>query len=67
MALSDFFSTEELLKAAEKGARAAWDHILYPAAKKLVAQTDNKWDDAGLELAKGLIEEALNSISPDRK
>lgn len=65
MGLMEYLDPAQLKMAAEKGARAAWEHILYPAAKKLVEQSDTKWDDAALEVAKGLIEEVIDSISPD--
>lgn len=60
MALLD---EEQLKLAAEKGAEVAWEYILLPAVQKLVADSSNKWDDAALDLAKGLVKDAIDSIS----
>lgn len=56
--------TEEQLKlAAEKGAEAVWEYVLLPAIQKLVDDSENKWDNAALDLAKGLVKDAIDSIS----
>ncbi len=67
MGLKELLDASQLRVAAEKMARASWEHVLYPAAAKLIKSTENKWDDAALALAKELIEEAIDSISPEEK
>lgn len=53
----------QLKLAAEKMAEVAWEQILLPAAEKLVANTENKWDDTALLLVKDLVKDVINSIS----
>ena len=65
MGILEYVDIDQLKVAAEKAARAAWDHILLPTAKKLVADTSTPWDDAALKLVTELVEAAIDSISPD--
>ena len=62
--IEQYVDMEDVKLAVEKSAEAVWQHVLLPGLEKLVQSTSNAWDDAALGVAKGMITDLLNGISP---
>lgn len=62
--LGGLVAVEDLKLVAEQCSESVYNHVLYPAAQKLVADSANKWDDAALALFDQFARDILNSISP---
>lgn len=62
MGLEEYLSKEEQMKALEAMAKLVKDAVLYPAAEKFVAKSDNPYDDMGLALVKQILDQAVEDI-----
>lgn len=62
MGIEKYVDKDEAMKVLEPIAELIVEKILFPAMDKVVADSDNSFDDAALAIVKPMIMAALNKI-----
>jgi hypothetical protein len=65
MGFKDYVSEEQLKKAGEGCAKSIVEHIVKPAAKKLVEDSETKWDDMAFALLEEFLDDVVEKIHED--
>lgn len=60
MAISKYITKEMLIKAAKKMGKIFYDEVIYPAAKTIVDNSSNSYDDMMLAFLDDLADDFFN-------